>query len=41
VLAAAKQSGKFGPDMLAEVEDFMRDPRRWSEAHGGGAGAGG
>jgi orotate phosphoribosyltransferase len=35
VLAVAKDSGKFDPDMLAEVEAFMRDPTGWSKAHGG------
>jgi len=35
VLAAAKDSGKFDPGMLAEVEAFMRDPNGWSQAHGG------
>ncbi len=35
VLAVAKESGKFDPKMLAEVESFMRDPARWSKAHGG------
>jgi orotate phosphoribosyltransferase len=35
VLAVAKQSGKFEPAMLAEVEKFMHDPASWSKAHGG------
>jgi orotate phosphoribosyltransferase len=41
VLAVAKTSGKFDPAKLNEVETFMRDPRGWSKAHGGTAGAGG
>jgi orotate phosphoribosyltransferase len=40
VLKVAKASGKFDPKKLAEVETFMRDPRGWSKAHGGTAGAG-
>jgi len=40
VLKVAKQSGKFDAGKLAEVEAFMRDPRGWSKAHGGTAGAG-
>jgi len=35
VLAVAKESGRFDPGMLAEVEAFMRDPNGWSKAHGG------
>jgi orotate phosphoribosyltransferase len=35
VLAAAKQSKKFDPARLAEVEKFMNDPAAWSKAHGG------
>lgn len=35
VLAVAKESGKFDPAKLAEVEKFMRDPNGWSKAHGG------
>lgn len=41
VLAVAKKSEKFDPAKLAEVEKFMHDPRGWSKAHGGTAGAGG
>ena len=41
VLKVAKASGKFDSGKLAEVETFMRDPRGWSKAHGGTAGAGG
>src|SRR5688572_5077382 len=41
VLAVAKASGKFDENKLKEVEAFMRDPRGWSKAHGGTAGAGG
>jgi orotate phosphoribosyltransferase len=39
VLEVAKTSGKFDAKRLAEVESFMRDPRGWSKAHGGTAGA--
>jgi orotate phosphoribosyltransferase len=39
VLEVAKTSGKFDAKHLAEVESFMRDPRGWSKAHGGTAGA--
>jgi len=35
VLAVAKASGKFDPNMLDEVEKFMNDPAGWSKAHGG------
>jgi orotate phosphoribosyltransferase len=35
VLAVAKQSRKFDPAKLAEVEKFMNDPAAWSKAHGG------
>jgi len=41
VLTAAKQSGKFDQAKLEDIEAFMRDPRGWSKAHGGTAGAGG
>jgi orotate phosphoribosyltransferase len=41
VLAVAKASGKFDKAKLDEIEAFMRDPRGWSKAHGGTAGAGG
>lgn len=40
VLAVAKKSEKFDAAKLNEVEAFMRDPRGWSKAHGGTAGAG-
>jgi orotate phosphoribosyltransferase len=40
VLAVAKKSEKFDSKKLDEVEAFMRDPRGWSKAHGGTAGAG-
>jgi orotate phosphoribosyltransferase len=40
VLAVAKKSKKFEAAKLDEVEAFMRDPRGWSKAHGGTAGAG-
>jgi orotate phosphoribosyltransferase len=35
VLAVAKESGKFDPSKLAEIEKFMHDPGGWSKAHGG------
>jgi orotate phosphoribosyltransferase len=35
VLAVAKESGKFDPSKLAEIEKFMHDPAGWSKAHGG------
>jgi orotate phosphoribosyltransferase len=35
ILAVAKASNKFDPNMLAEVEKFMHDPAGWSKAHGG------
>jgi orotate phosphoribosyltransferase len=41
VLAVAKKSEKFDSAKLDDVEAFMRDPRGWSKAHGGTAGAGG
>ena len=41
VLAVAKKSEKFDSKKLEDVEAFMRDPRGWSNAHGGTAGAGG
>jgi orotate phosphoribosyltransferase len=41
VLKVAKDSRKFDEKKLSEVEAFMRDPRGWSKAHGGTAGAGG
>jgi orotate phosphoribosyltransferase len=41
VLPVAKASGTFQNATLDEVEKFMRDPRAWSLAHGGTAGAGG
>jgi orotate phosphoribosyltransferase len=41
VLAVAKQSERFDESKLKEVEAFMRDPRGWSKAHGGTAGAAG
>jgi orotate phosphoribosyltransferase len=39
VLRVAKESDKFEPKMLAEVETFMHDPAGWSQAHGGVASA--
>lgn len=41
VLAVAKESGRFDPAILREVEAFMRDPGGWSKAHGGAATAAG
>jgi orotate phosphoribosyltransferase len=35
LLAVARQSDKFDPKMLAEVEKFIGDPAGWSKAHGG------
>ncbi len=35
VLDVAKKSGKFDKEKLAEVEDFMKNPAAWSQAHGG------
>ncbi len=35
VLRVARQSGKFDPNMLGEVEKFINDPAGWSKAHGG------
>jgi orotate phosphoribosyltransferase len=40
VLGVAKKSERFDAGKLTEVEAFMRDPRGWSKAHGGTAGAG-
>ena len=38
---ARREAGrKFDAGRLKEVESFMRDPRGWSKAHGGTAGAG-
>src|SRR5271156_4982459 len=39
VLRVAKESNRFEPKMLAEVETFMHDPAGWSQAHGGVASA--
>src|SRR6266849_1587349 len=39
VLRVAKESDRFEPKMLAEVEKFMHDPAGWSQAHGGVASA--
>lgn len=33
VLAEAKRQGSFGADTLAQVEEFLNDPRGWQEAH--------
>ncbi|MCP4330990.1 MAG: orotate phosphoribosyltransferase [Alphaproteobacteria bacterium] len=35
VLAAARTKSEFSEATLTEVESFLRDPERWSEAHGG------
>lgn len=35
VLEVAKSSGHFEPKVLAEVEQFLNEPARWSAAHGG------
>jgi orotate phosphoribosyltransferase len=35
VLDVAKKSGKFDKAKLSEVEQFMKDPAGWSQAHGG------
>jgi len=40
VLAVAKAADTFDSKMLSEVEQFIHDPRGWSKAHGGTAGAG-
>jgi orotate phosphoribosyltransferase len=40
VLPVARANGTFSKSTLEEVENFMRDPRAWSLAHGGTAGAG-
>jgi orotate phosphoribosyltransferase len=40
VLPVARANGTFAKAMLNEVEKFMQDPRAWSLAHGGTAGAG-
>ena len=37
VLEAAKKSGRYDQDRLADVEAFMNDPVAWSKAHGGAA----
>jgi orotate phosphoribosyltransferase len=39
VLPVAKAKGTFSSSTLVEVEKFMNDPRAWSLAHGGTAGA--
>ena len=35
VLAVAREDGAFEPAALSELEDFLRDPPRWSQVHGG------
>ena len=35
VLEAAKESGDFDPGLLREVESFLKEPAKWSAAHGG------
>ncbi len=37
VLAVAKESGRFDPATLNEVESFLNGPQAWSAAHGGRA----
>ena len=41
VLGVARAANTFDTKMLGEVEKFINDPRGWSKAHGGTAGAGG
>jgi orotate phosphoribosyltransferase len=40
VLAVVKKDAYLGTAQIAEVESFLRDPARWSAAHGGAAGPG-
>jgi orotate phosphoribosyltransferase len=35
MLALGRESGALPPAALAELEEFLRDPVRWSHAHGG------
>jgi orotate phosphoribosyltransferase len=35
VLAVAKKSGRFDKGKLKDIEEFMKDPSGWSNAHGG------
>ncbi len=35
VLEVARDGGHFDPGTLAEVEAFLKEPARWSAAHGG------
>ena len=35
VLAVVKKDGYLGAPQVAEVESFLRDPAKWSAAHGG------
>lgn len=35
VLAVAKASGVFAPEIMAQVETFLHEPAPWSAAHGG------
>src|SRR5437764_15072536 len=35
ILAVAKGTNKFDPELLAQAEKFMHDPAGWSKAHGG------
>jgi orotate phosphoribosyltransferase len=39
VLDVAKTSGQFDKGKLKDVEEFMKDPAGWSQAHGGVAAA--
>ena len=35
VLAVARDSGRFGPDAIADIETFLDDPVGWSTRNGG------
>jgi orotate phosphoribosyltransferase len=35
IRAVAAQRGSFGREVIAEFDDFLRDPVAWSAAHGG------
>lgn len=37
VLSVARESGNFEPLALIEIDEFLRDPSGWSQAHGGTA----
>ena len=38
ILAVARDTAAFGPAASGELEEFLRDPARWSQEHGGIAG---